>query len=422
MHNLYDILTAIRSESKTSMNYCETFMEIQTILVSFNDQIKPFNKIRFRAGKYLQKQSFLVYRLSPMLLLGNERYLAELSRRLSGFLNRKGLTPGGETSEEQQLELLKITFYLLLNGEIAPDGGLAKEDRVCHLVGVIPPIPKCVLFHCIWELKLMPQFFEFIAVAPSRLVVEFLDDALVDSWKALDTVRAVENTSLVIAAVYRHGFLLSFVEGEDSCELEEDLKRMGGFLVGIISTFFSTDQGKYADLKKEDYEGLVGQILRHFMTALISCFKLFLSNPIANVKQFQLFQTNNDRCLKLDRSRPVINEISMLNSTLLNHLQLVVESVTLDMFLTLLEIDITKILTLQRCVGELSYRLCELLQSDPVLEHDVLPRLKSISMKPLDITDIIKEASIGQIISNIQTVDSHQIQWMEEFLSRGKDF
>lgn len=353
--------------------------------------------------------------------------MGELKQRICYFLKQRSLwdttTDGPSTLAQHQHVLRKVLLFLVYNTDTEAKEIIATGTNTSHLVGHFPPLPKCVLYHLIADLKLFPLFCEFIQFGPTDLVVHFLDSELLHSLKQMDKYHRVPILPQLIYSVYQHCYLTAFLPNCNQTALEDPFERINDFLATLCLSHVHADQEKFPDLTKSlDFDTYVGHLLRHTLGAILRCLETFLTQQGADEEVFKIFQVNPDQRVlgKYVPDEFLRNHMTALNSQLLNRIQLVLMTVSCKTFMNWMEVDITKTVTLQRAVGELAHRLQEVLALNEQLSHDVQSVLKGVAVKPLNAAEMAKQANIAEIIEYVEDGQARDRGvWMGEFLSRG---
>lgn len=366
-----------------------------------------------------------------MCVSENERYLDELNRRLLSFLKLSGLVDP-ETNVPVDLDnhaLQKVAFFLVLNTESAVFERLKEEGQLCHLVGICPKLSKCILFSCLVGLRLLPLFFDFVRFAPTWLVVEFVDADFLDSFKLLENDEArVEAVCQFIAALYEHVWIQSYVTGRTPAE-DQQISQLTQFLTSVFVEHVNVAREHHPDKKRRQYDTYVGQMLRHYLAVVIGCVEAIdqTSRPSDRLclEKLKMYQVSSGRIYEERRGSETVQDrehMRTLKEMLLDRLQVMVKSITLNTFMNWVEVDVTPTVTLQRCTGERAHKLGQMLAADcEPRTIDLVRHLKTIAVKPLLFEEVAKAASIGEIIKYIEDeAAENRHDWMNEFLDRGE--
>lgn len=143
----------------------------------------------------------------------------------------------------------------------------------------------------------------------------------------------------------------------------------------FLRHFYTPDSEKFTNWSKTKLATYTGHLMHHIVRLTVSCFETFLQKPSVDVdKKYLLFSLMDarDPIVKTELSSysdAVTETLHKINMALLNSLQMNVMLINLDTFLDWVEVDIDEEYTLQRIVGETTYKLIQLIEVNEVFKQ-----------------------------------------------------
>lgn len=344
--------------------------------------------------------------------------------RNKGYVDANTLKP--VPAFEHQLR--KITFYLILNTEATFKYDLSNDYTVSHMLNTMPRMPKCLLYSCIWGLGLERYFCECIAYTPIWFAYQFIDE-VVDSLKYADPYETLDRVDQLVCAIYMNIARSDFRQMQ-TVDQKIILNKYYDVTMDLLRHFFTPDYEKFQNWSKNKFRKYMGYVLKHNLNIIVQCFDLFRHRPVLknDLIEHKIYELMSEREPIIDDRRNnysdvVQDTLHRLNTTLLNSLQYNVMQVDCNTFMYWVEVDINDELTLQRLVGEAAFNVEQILNVNECFEHDVAAQLKSISIKPLTVEELIAQCTIGELIEKLEKfVDSNEKNvglWIDGFIGQG---
>lgn len=419
----------IRLKYSENMDFCEDLTNIQSILNYANEYIKPLNKIQFRGGKFSTPANSLAnsnFKISP----GNEPYIEDIVNKLLAlfvkckYFDAKTKKP----KPEYTIQLRKITFFLILNTEATFKYDLINDHTISHLLNTLPQLPKCLLHACIWGLSLDQYFAECISYTPIWFAFQFIE-TVVESLKYADPYETLDRVDQLVRAIYVNIARSDFRQ-MDIVDQKIILNKYYDVTMDLLRHFYSPDAEKFQNFSKNKYRKYMGFVLKHLLEMILSCFKLYMNRPVlkSDPIDMNIYALMREREPLIDDHRNgysdvVSDTLHRMNTTLLNSLQFNVMQVDCNAFMYWVEIDLDDEYTLQRAVGEVAHQVGQLINVNECFEHDVGEQLKSISIQPRTINEIIRQSTIGEMIEKLEKLancdDINIPLWLDAFINQG---
>lgn len=334
-----------------------------------------------------------------------------------------------EPLTEYAAQLRKITFYLILNTEATFKHDLMKDYTVSHLLNTVPALPKCLLHSCIWGLSLDKYFCECIAYAPIWFTFQFIEN-VVESLKYADSYETLVRVNEVVRAIYINIARSDFRQME-TVEQKIILNKYFDITMDLLRHFYSPDAEKFQNWTKNKYRKYMGYVVKHILQMILFCFDLFQNRPTLKSDPIEMgiFALMRECEPLIDDHRNTYTDVVQdtlhrMNTTLLNSLQFNVMQVDCLTFMYWVEVDLDDEYTLQRAVGELAYKVNQVINVNECFEHDVGDQLKAISIKPKTIEEIIEQSTIGEMIEKLEKLaksnDKNIPLWLDAFIDHGE--
>ncbi|CRK97681.1 CLUMA_CG011061, isoform A [Clunio marinus] len=405
---MLQVVPLLPVRKSNDMEYSEDFRIVQTTLNHCNEFVKKFDKIQYYGG--------------------NEVYVHEVAERLKNvFLSNSWY------NVEFNNKLRKVTLLLMLNTDVQFPHNLTEDFRICHLLNNFAQLSKCLLIHLLWKLKLDTYFYESIKYSPSWFPLQFFDETA-DSLRFSKPYETIERVKCIVEAVYfnicrmdsrlrAHSASTQLVEQKTILNMFED------HVMTLLRNYNTPDLDE--SFKHSKLSKYMGHSLNCQLSLIHECFKLFQKKPFVISEEFHIFKLLEEMEPEINNFHQTypahINEcLSNINVALLNTLQNSVLNVTLFDFMNWVEVDIEdnskenedlKLDNLQKSVGVLSYNLTQLINNNECFQHDVVKQLESIAIKPKTLKDVTSEATVGTVLSKIESSCDRRA-WLEELLDR----
>lgn len=419
-----------------SMDFCDDFQRIESIFRYFDKYIKPLEKIHHKGGKLLRflkpfRNYFMVSKFF-FFILGNEPYINDITTKIRQFLYSKNyVTDENQPNPLYDKELRKITFFLILNTNVSWKYDLTNDQTICHLIGILPKIPKCILLACIWDLNLSEYFYECISYSAGWLSLPIIDGA-VDSLKYADAYQSLERVEKMVKAIY---ILIARYDYRQTASTKIEhkimLSKFYDYTADFLRHFFTPDAEKFDKMTKFQFTIYKGYVLKHILHLILNCFEIYRKKPSFIIDEhLQIFQLMEDKEKTFDSNSSnycaTVDEIlHKINITLLNSLQSSVMDVDVGTFTDWVEEDLDNDNdneTLQSAIGNAVYKVLQQISANDCFKHDVSKQLINLAIKPKTIQERAKESLLGDIIRKLDSkvlAGNERNVWLTEFLNRG---
>jgi hypothetical protein len=366
-----------------------------------------------------------------LLFLGYEPYIDEVILRLLKIMRGRGYSVNlKELDPKYDVELRKITFFLILNTDASFKFDLKGDHTICHLLNAFPQFTKCLLLNIIWDTNLFPYYYDCLKYAPSWFILQFLDETI-DSLKYAKPYEILDRVENLIKSIYLNICRSDFRSTANPVEKKIILNKFFDHIMNLLRHFNTPEADKKIFSSKIENHKYSGFSMKSILSLILYCFRLFREKPDFEVDQkYHIFKLMLEKEVELDNhsegySSVVEEVLGRINVALLNTLQNIVMNITLEIFMDWVEIDLPggsedEELTLQKLVGESAFQLVQLININECFKHDVAKQLECISIKPKEIQEIVKEATIGTILQKIEKDQKNAQFWFNELLSRGE--
>uniref|UniRef100_A0A1I8NZP0 Uncharacterized protein n=1 Tax=Stomoxys calcitrans TaxID=35570 RepID=A0A1I8NZP0_STOCA len=406
MRDLFKTLEVLKLES--TMEYCEEFNGIKSVLEYCNKNVKPFNKLFFRGG--------------------NEAVINELVRRLQDYLVDVELVDK-ETKQplpDKSTKLRKILMFLMFNTDATYKYNLKDDQNIVHVLEICPLLPKFMLVTLVWELHLDQFFNEMLSYSPCWFSFQYFEPAT-DSLKYIDD--AFEVLSKV--AQLLRSILISITRSDlrvmDSVDTKIIFNKLYDYAMNMLRLFYTPDAEKFKGFSKKKMYKYSGFALKYLLELVLYSFDVYENSlackPLEGWKEYDICSQPDKRVE--EKSSKDLEDLKKqqlkIITALLNALQNNILLVKIDIFIYWVEIDLNAKQNLQEVVGEMAYRVGERMLENKAFGHDVQQQLKVIEIRPKTLEEIVQEARIGDILN---ALDDNKLEykerkaWFDELVNR----
>ncbi|CAO1394587.1 unnamed protein product [Diamesa serratosioi] len=395
------------------MDYCEDFRILQTVLNHCNEFVKNFNKLEYYGG--------------------NEVYVKEIAARLLKHLRTRGYVTNFNTVNVQfKNELRKITFVMMLNTDVTLKYDLNNDPRICHILNNFEQLTKCLLISLVWELRLDEFFYETLEYSNSWFVLQFLHEAA-DSNRHQTPIVIIERVKCMVNAIYSNICRMDYRPASNQVDKKIVLGKFFDYIMDLLR-HYNTPNTELETITKKKEKEYLGHSLNSLITLVLSCFHLYQHKPpIEDNNDLQIYKLMLDQEPEIDNysstySNPVDDTLMKINIALLNTLQNSVLNITLDHFVYWVEVDIEdeeekeidlKIDNLQKAIGVSAYNLTQIMSLNECFQHDLINQLQCLSIKPKQLHEIAKAATVGTVLEKIESSINKRV-WLQELLNRSQ--
>ncbi|XP_017472165.1 PREDICTED: uncharacterized protein LOC108363333 [Rhagoletis zephyria] len=395
-------------EEEFSMDYCEEFDEIKSVLLYCNKHVKPFSKVQFRGG--------------------NDIFINELVRRLQQVLvDRDLIDPEVKKPlPKAHQKLRKVVMFLFANTDATYKYNLREDPTFAHVLEQCPLLPKFLLVTLIWELQLDQFFYEALSYTPCWFAFQYFETAA-DTMKYIgDPYEVLEKVEQLMRALFL-SIALSESRKIDMVDKKIIYGKLYDYSMNLLRQFYTPDCEKFKQFTKLQFFRYSGFALKHLLQMTLFAFDLLelpeTANPKIDIEIYQICQEICPRAPDSEITNPstVLKEQQLkIIKALLNSVQYNVMLVKIDVFMYWVEVDVTPTLTLQLAIGEMIYKVGERMRCNPELGHDVEAQLKFLAIKPKTLEETIESATLGEILRNLdQTMPQHiKKAWFDELFNR----
>lgn len=350
----------------------------------------------------------------------------ELTSNILTILHLKGyVDKDHKPLPKFDLDLRKITFYLILNTEQVHKKDLRDRSHVCHILNTTAQLSKCLLMCCITGLQLELYFYDMIKYTPNWYNIQFIS-AAIDNIKSLKPYQVLDTVTNLVKSIYMNIARSDNEVGESIMDKKNYMEKYYNYVMELLRHYYTPDTNKFSDWKKLQFYRYSGYAILSIVKMILYCFDIFENKPKRKVQdQYRVYYLVMDE--KLLPETDVYSEIcqeylNKINMALLNTLQTNAEGITLDVFMYWAEVDHKEERTLQQEIGEAIYNLIEVINMNEVFTHEVLQTIQNFGIKPKSLSDKMQSATLGGIMKELEKIDlplSIRSMWMSEFIKRG---
>lgn len=362
-----------------------------------------------------------------MFFSGNEPFINEIvSKLIKFFRSQSYLSDNLEVNLQHEDKLRSITFYMILNTDVSIKYDLSKDQKISHLLNTMPQLTECVLVNVIWGTKLNRYFFEFMSYAPSYYVVQFLEKSI-ESLRVAEPYDVLDRVEQLSKSIYLNICRLDYnVDSRNNSAVDKKiiLNKFHDSFLNLIRNFNTPDADKFTNWSSQNKMKYYGYLMKHLFSIINFCFDLYKTRPKLEIaKEFHIYLLMNDFEILFDNHNSMYTDtidgfLLEINNSWLNSLQNNVMSITLNTFLDWVEFDLEVALpdgekvqqTLQQVVGEMAYKLTEIINTNECFKHDVLQQLQSISIKPKTEQELVSASTVGEIMIKLDNLAKYNLE------------
>lgn len=277
-------------------------------------------------------------------------------------------------------------------------------------------------------MNLNEYYYDFLKYSPCWMVLEFLEETFnsLKYGKPYDILIQLEN---IVQSIYINICRMDYRKTSNETDTKNYLSAFQEHAQIILLEFHTATDEALFKKKTERYK-FFGYTMRSLIGLILNCFALYKNKPKFQVdKKFNIFKLVAEKEPEVDNhsdlySSEVDSCLKLINLALLNTLQSCVMDVTIDMWVDWVEYDapgkeFDGETTLQKIIGEMAYKLTKLINENECFQHDVVKQLETLASKPKELQEIIKEATIGTLLTKIEC-DESKLLWFNELLERGE--
>ena len=360
--------------------------------------------------------------------IGDDSKISAVIEALRKIIIGRGIQAGTNLNTSQDQSLRRIFMFLVLNTSLNVKEKLIDDINCGHIIDCAPTLSKDLLMELIWSLSLHKYMCESIVHCPLALGAEILDAALnkVSSMEPLEALLRVEELS---TAVYYKYVKVELIKGTD---VECAKWKLFTYFRNLLQYFVKPNLKELGNFRPQELYRIAGIAMRCILSLITNCLKLYL-NPQQQKQQQQqeelvMFPVYDMPLPEL--SGEIENENLVITSeSFIDELIFACKTnfcaVTVDVWLSWAECEVdgaSNNRTLQNEISEAMYSCSEDLkraQSGEVkfsLAGELITMLSSMSVKPRDEDDEIREADAELVIKNVSDKSKSQRKWFKALL------
>lgn len=406
MRDLHKILNLFANEC--SMDYCQEFDAIKSVLDYCNENVRALNKVRFRGG--------------------NEDVVEEICKRLQDFFLKMDYI-----DEQTKLpkpkdypKFRKIIMFLLVNTDATYKYNLKDDPGLAHVIEICPLLPKYLLVAIVWELHLDQFFYEALARCPCWFSFQYFENAT-DSLKHIkDPYEVLIKVENLVKSIYT-SITKSQAEPIQFVDKKIILGKLYDYTMNLLRQFYTPDAEKFKTFKKNEFFTYSGYAINHILEMITFTFDVYEEkNKLkpdfepAGVYDICSSNTNQNQTSEADSHSLIKNFQLKVITALLNCLQYNVMLVKIDVFMHWVEVDVNEQETLQSVIGVKSFLVGERMLANRDFNHDVAQQLKSIAIRPKSLEEQITDATIGEILGKLREPLERHVKkaWFDELFKK----
>lgn len=349
-------------------------------------------------------------------------------RRLQDYFVERELVDNENkkpVSDKAKLEKLrKICMFLMLNTDATYKYNLREDADFVHVLEICPLMPKFLLVTLVWELHLDQFFNEMLSYAPCWFTFQYFEPAT-DSLKYIEDVFEVLNKVEQLLKSIFISITRSELRLMDNVDARIIHNKLYDYAMNLLRLFYTPDSEKFKDFSKKQSYKYAGFAVKHLLNLVLFTFDVYenaeKANPLEDWQEYNV-------CKQLQKKPEIVSETKHLKeqqlkiiTALLNALQTQVMLVKIDIFIYWVEIDLNEKENLQEVIGTMAFRVGEIMLSNKIFGHDVQQQLKVIEIRPKTLQEIIRDATIGEILNildNAQLDYNIRKAWFDELINR----
>jgi hypothetical protein len=265
----------------------------------------------------------------------------------------------------------------MLNCDVVFKFDLNKDIRICHLLNLMPQMPPCVLVHVIWALNLDRYFFDALAYCPIWFSMQFMGEAI-DSLRHAELDDANRRMNGMLKAVYLNIVRMDYYPAQgDKVEKKIVLGKIQTHITNLLRRYNTPDADKFEKWSTKKQHRYAGHVLYYLLDVVRHGLHWFEQKPpmvFDEVFDLQIEDEKRVDNLSSAYATVVLDNLLEINTCLLNTLQNVVMTVTLDMFMYWVELDLDE--------NDPENKLPPLFGNDGLVEYTLQVR-KAFHLKPI---------------------------------------
>ncbi|VEN44654.1 unnamed protein product [Callosobruchus maculatus] len=306
---------------------------------------------------------------------GNERTIEYILKKIKDLLYKQKYLIDNHVNPQYDKELEELVMFLAMN--------TAYKRPIhydAHLVGITPPISKCIYTNIIHQLNLVQYLGIVIEHMPIHVGSDLMD-AMIQCMKKTTPKSQIKNTYILLK-----GAATRISKVGEPALLQDDIDNLVEVSNIMMQNLTMLPVDKVNAWKS-------AQIYEHMGYCLLYLFNLLLHCRKGAIMKTFLYNVFRSCCS-------------------------VVQNITVDVFCLWAEIEQDDE-NLQTVIANKAYIVTECFQGYPdAVELSAM--LTTISRKPKTLTEQVREADIPKLIKNIKKENSDQKVWFEALLSNAQ--
>lgn len=326
--------------------------------------------------------------------------------------------------KEKLQKLRKIFMFLMLNTDATYKYNLKDDPELVHVLEICPLMPKFLLVTLVWELHLDQFFNEMLSYAPCWFTFQYFEPAT-DSLKFIDDAFEVLDK---VAGLLKSLFI-SITRSElrlmDNVDTRIIHNKLYDYAMNLLRLFYTPDSEKFKNFTKKQSYKYAGFALKHLLELVLFTFDVYENsekcNPAEEWREYNVCKQLLKKVEDVKETKNLKEQQLKIITALLNALQTQVMLVKIDIFIYWVEIDLNDKENLQEVIGTMAFRVGERMLSNKTFGHDVQQQLKVIEIRPKTLEEIIRDATIGEILNTLDNTSlDYNIRkaWFDELLNR----
>lgn len=326
--------------------------------------------------------------------------------------------------KEKLQKLRKIFMFLMLNTDATYKYNLKDDPELVHVLEICPLMPKFLLVTLVWELHLDQFFNEMLSYAPCWFTFQYFEPAT-DSLKFIDDAFEVLDK---VAGLLKSLFI-SITRSElrlmDNVDTRIIHNKLYDYAMNLLRLFYTPDSEKFKNFTKKQSYKYAGFALKHLLELVLFTFDVYENsekcNPAEEWREYNVCKQLLKKVEDVKETKNLKEQQLKIITALLNALQTQVMLVKIDIFIYWVEIDLNDKENLQEVIGTMAFRVGERMLSNKTFGHDVQQQLKVVEIRPKTLEEIIRDATIGEILNtldNTSLVYNIRKAWFDELINR----
>ncbi|CAH2099858.1 unnamed protein product [Euphydryas editha] len=357
---------------------------------------------------------------------GNEDKIKFIVDSIKEFLHKEKHLVENKIPEDSVTVMRKLAFYVVMNSDLDILGELVDLDEIDNVIWTIPTIPKYLMCELLWQLHMDKYLYEILMFSCPKLALE-VANAVFENFKYFNPTDSLEKLTPLTTSCYRLMTRFIFFNEEINV-LSHAFRNFQNCLRYYMEPPNAT---KLESLGKKSRYIFLGKQFHSLLCVIRNCFENYVSNQKFRPTDFQqIYELTYNKSTVINsqtsvfipdsNNKNLLEYINNANVDLLDTCKNLAMEVNVAVFCAWSEFEFEDKKTIQQVIGELSYRIINLLHKIVNLaNHPMINIFKQIAYKPLDFVEVINIINTEDIIENLSNGNERE-KWIKALLYRDK--